>query len=272
MKNVFHTCAILLIVSGSWMSPSTAAGGPLTPADQPKGSLSNADETLFVPFFTVDAGNPSGTTTLFAVRNKTATPLELLIDYLTTAGGLMAQEEIIIADGATTSRNLRDVSGLVVGEDGFARGYVRVRVVGPAPPPGVTQIAGDFFQVDVGNAFATGERMIREDDLCNAGEIRFLDFGSGTRLRILIAEPQGAGAEGDPASFTVSARGEDGAVFATEDYFTDQNVIDLTAAEFSTLAFGSLVFDFTASSGGFVYAEYSADGKFSVGLNFTCRD
>lgn len=253
-------------------TPPSAAPSPSAPVDLPVGSLSTADETLFVPFFTVDASNPGGTTTLFAVRNKTTTPLELLMDYLTIGGGLMAQEEIIIPAQATRSRNLRDVQDLVVGEDGFAHGFVRVRVVGPAPPSGAAQLAGDFFQVDVGNAFATGDRMIREDDLCSTGEVRFLDFGSGTRLRILLEEPQGTDNGSNPPSFTVSARGEDGAAFATQSYFADQNVVDLTAADFSTLSFGSLVFDFSASGGGFVYAEYSADGKFSVGLNFTCRD
>ncbi len=47
-------------------------------------------------------------------------------------------------------------------------------------------------------------------------------------------------------------------------------VFELSAADFTGLSFGTLIFDFSNSNGGWIYGEYSADGLFSVGLNPTC--
>lgn len=60
----------------------------------------------------------------------------------------------------------------------------------PQPPvpipvfPAVKQDPGDFFQVDVAENFATGDRLVRPANVCTDASIRFLDFGGGTRLTI----------------------------------------------------------------------------------------
>jgi hypothetical protein len=130
-------------------------------------------------------------------------------------------------------------------------------------------LVGDFLQVDVGDNFATGDRMISLADLCDQAEVRFFDFGAGTDLAILVNVPRGIG-PADPPSFTVTPYGEDGAAFPAVDVFTSNFLVRLTAADFTGLAFGTLVFNFTASSGGSVGAEYSAEGRFSVGTNGAC--
>lgn len=77
----------------------------------------------------------------------------------------------------------------------------------PVPIPvflAFNQDPGDFFQVDVAENFATGDRLVRQADVCTDASIRFLDFGGGTRLTIWLTNPRGTGAA-KPFSFTVQA-------------------------------------------------------------------
>lgn len=220
---------------------------------------------LFVPFYEVDTDSASGTTTLFAVRNITAAPLDLDVRYRAPDGTVLRQDLVSLAARETLSRNVRDVAGLPADPDGFARGFVMVQV---DAPPG-TMVVGDYLQVDVGDDFATGDRMVSLADLCDLAEVRFFDFGAGTELRILVNVPRGT-EPGDPPTFTVTPYGEDGATFPATDVFVDTFTVRLDAADFTGLAFGTLVFNFSPASGGLVYAEYSADGRFSVGMNGAC--
>lgn len=226
----------------------------LTKLDQPT-------SLLILPFYDVDSASATGTTTLFAVRNTTAMQLGVLFAYANSLGDIERQDIDSLDPRATRSVNLRDVAGIP--DQGFG-------VILADTDISTTALAGDFFQVDIGGAFATGERLVSVQDICDEHEIRFLDFGSGTVLRLFINSPQGDDPDLDPPTFTVDVLDEDGALFAGTDVFTDQVVLELTAADFTELAFGTLIFNFTNSSGGWVYAEYSADGLFSVGLNSTC--
>lgn len=225
-------------------------------------------DVFLVPFYLVDTTDPFGTTTLFAVRNRSASNLDLSVQYVSPALDVMRQDNLTLGPRETLTRNVRDVAGLPADPDGFRRGFVRTTVTGS--PPGVDNLTGDFLQVDVAGNFATGDRLFTAADLCDEQEIRFLDFGDGTLLRILINSPQGGDELGDPPSVTVGVLGEDGAVFPATDIFTGLFMIELTAADFTTLDFGTLLFDFSNSSGGFVFAEYSAGGRFSVGMNGAC--
>ncbi len=79
---------------------------------------------------------------------------------------------------------MRDVAGLPADLDGYARGYVEISTAGD--PHQTPVLGGDFFQVDVADNFATGDKLVRRStDLCTRSSIRFLTFpfaGSGTRL------------------------------------------------------------------------------------------
>ena len=87
---------------------------------------------------------------------------------------------------------------------------------------------------------------------------------------MLVDIPQGSDPGSDPPSVTVTPYSQAGAVLSATDIYTDQVVLKLDASDFTGLSFGTLRFDFTNSSGGYVYAKYSAAGKFSVGLNSAC--
>ncbi len=131
-------------------------------------------------------------------------------------------------------------------------------------------LEGDFFRLDPGNNFATGDRLVHPDDFCAVQEIRFVDFGSGSQFRVLIDDPQGE----ERPSFTYTAYDEAGErVVAERERYTSDNleifdVDDLVGG----VRFGTVVFDFSNSGGGFVTARYSAFGRFSVELNSACLD
>lgn len=228
---------------------------PLTKVDQPA-------TLLIVPFFIVDTTNPSGTATLFAMRNLEVAQVAVEIEYFTPSFNLIRQDLLTVGARETLSVNVRDIAGLPADGDGLARGLVRLTSSGSA--------VGDFFQVDVGGNFATGDRLISASDFCDQHEIRFLDFGSGTDLWMILNIPQGSDPDVDPPSASVSILSEDGASFPGADIYTDQGLTKLTAADFTGLDFGTLVFNMANSGGGFLFAGYSADGRFSVGVNSAC--
>ncbi len=227
-------------------------------------------ETLLVPSYLVDRNDASGTNTLFAVRNLTDAARSVDIEYYGLGGGLQRTDTETLAAFETRTVSIRDVPGLGTGPDGFARGFVKLVTTGA--PDRSPVLGGDFFQVDVADDFATGETMVRGGDLCADASIRFLDFGAGTRLTIYITQPRGVEA-GDPPSFTVQPRDEAGAPAGGPiSVFTAAHSVELAASDLTTADFGSLDFDFSNSLGGVVYAEYSAHGRFSVGVASECKD
>lgn len=232
-------------------------------------------ESLLVPSYLVDTLSAGGTTTLFAVRNLTGSSVNAEIEYFDVLGASLRSDSITLGPVETRTVNLRDVAGLATDIDGYARGYVEISTAGD--PHQVPVLAGDFFQVDVDENFATGDKLVRRfTDLCTEGSIRFITFpfaGSDTRLAVWIVNPQGAGL-GDPESFTVQAYEENGTPHgAPFGIHTANKSMELWASDFAGgLAFGELRFDFGNSNGGVVYAEAQADGRFSVGMTGQCHE
>lgn len=230
-------------------------------------------EVVGVPYFLVDKTDPAGTTTLFAVRNLTGAPISGDVEYFTTGGASQRVDDLDLGPHETVTVNIRDVPGLFVGMDGFARGYVTVTTAGN--PDMTPVLGGDYFQVDVGNNFATGDKLFRMIGLCNHASIRALEFplpGSGTQLTIWIANPRGTGG-GDPPSFIVQAYDEAGnAIGGATPIKTTRHALAFDASVFTGLAFSTLRFDFSNSAGGTVYAEASVEGRFSVGVSSQCDE
>jgi len=125
----------------------------------------------------------------------------------------------------------------------------------------------------VGNNFATGDQLLRGSELCRDSSVRFLDFGAGTRLAVYVNQPRGPSEADDPPSFTVQVYSEAGAPMGSpQPVWTADHALELAASDFAAGHFGTLAFDFTNSLGGTVYAEYSAEGRFSVGAVSQCHD
>jgi hypothetical protein len=260
--------------SGTW-STIAATLDPAYNALMIRASLSTPGvflESLLLPFFEVDRTSPAGTTTLFAARNLTADTVSADVEYFTVNGTSQATDTFTLAPFDTRTVNLRDLAGLAADGDGFARGFVEISA--PGNPDMTPVLAGDFFQVDVDDNFATGEQLVRRTELCDHASVRFLDFplpGSGTRLTVWLTNPRGGGA-GDPPSFTVRVRDEDGIqVGGVISMKTDDHALVVPTTLFAPIDFGSLEFDFTNSGGGFVYAESSAEDRFSVGVASQCH-
>jgi len=227
-------------------------------------------ENLFVPYYLVNK-SVVGTTTLFAVRNLTSSNVSATIDYMRLNGTNQRSDNINLGPYEAETVNIRDVPGLAVGMDGFARGFVRVSTAGN--PDMTPVLGGDYFQVDTVNNFATGEQLVRQFDLCTNASIRLVTFGTPTRLTVLINNPRGAVPAVDPPSFVVRPYNEAGiptgpAVL----YFTANNAVEIDASTLTALSFGTLRFDFSNSGGGTVSAEYRAGGRFSVGVASQCDD
>lgn len=240
--------------------PANALTPPAEKTEEP-------EETLIVPFFEVDTTDPEGTTTFFAVRNTFSQPVDIEVRYQAPGGTELRKDLVTLAGRETLTRDVRHVAGLPADPDGFARGFI---VILQTSRLGAGLLVGDYFQVDFGNAFATGQRMASLDELCNLTEVRFLDFGAGTELRLLISSPQGSDPVLDPASVVVFPIRQDGTVLPSTAIYTNDFAIVVSASDFTGSAFGTLIFDFLNSGGGLVYAEYSAFGQFSVGLNGAC--
>ncbi len=222
---------------------------------------------LWVPGFEADAVDPEGPTTFFAVRNTSDAAIEISVEYhgeqITDTP--LRTDVFPLGPRQTLTRNVRsDLTGLDV-SGGVATGLILISETGRD----ASRLEGDFFRVDSGNDFAAGDRLVRSGELCARQEVRFVDFGSGSGLRILLEQPQGVAAP----SFAWAAYDEAGALIAEDDVFTSEHLTSLDVRDlFPDPSFGSLVFDFSASGSGFVTADYSAFGRFSAELNGACRD
>ena len=226
-------------------------------------------DAFAIPGFEI-ATTGGGPTVFVGVRTTLESGLFLSVDsYGETVGAEPRRSDEIPLSALTTwSRNIADdLVGLDPDDDGIATGLVLIREMGA----GTESLSADYLRVDLGNNLATGDRALRtEEDLCDVYEVRFLDFGNGTELRILANLPRGE----ETPTLTYQAYSQDGEVLDTGEYFTDQhlNVLPIEDLVSGGQRFGSVRFDFTNAGGGWVGARYSAFGRFSVELNGECRD
>jgi hypothetical protein len=234
-----------------------------TPPPQP--------DIQIVPLFEVDTTSGAGTTTLFAVRNLRNSSNSVDITYYTVDGVEQRMDIVNLDPRETRTVNVRDVAGLDTDFDGVKRGYIEI--FGVADTDGTPTFASDFFQVDVGGDFATGNRTRRIVDACEVESLRFLEFplpDSGTEITAWVQFPQGTGG-GDPASLVVRTYNEAGIFLGSTSFKTDDHVIKFDASGLTVVPFGTFELDFEGAGRGFAYAESSTQGRFSVGVDSQCE-
>lgn len=241
----------------------------------PKG-LHEPAQVLVLPFFRVDRSNPTGETTLFAVRNVLNQPVQIRVYYMDE---MMRTQR---ADGPATlpSRgvrtiNIRDVSGLAVDADGYSRGLVLITASASSA------LSGDFFQVNPEEDFATGDRLIdaqRHPYICRLWGMRFLNggpFSGGTSLNVRLYGAPGTGA-GAPPAFQLGFFDEAGQLLSTvfvqsATFLMELAMKDLLPPDAGYPAFGAVELLFSPQvSGGLVAGTYSAEGRFSIGMTGMC--
>jgi len=244
--------ALVLVVGGL----ITMVGGA--------GAMEEPHSAFTVPWFEV-APAPSGTTTLFAVTNVGEHGSTVDIGYYDVYGEEMWTETVRLDSNDTFTRNIRDVIGHLTPEsDGVARGYVQLQ--------GGLWMTVDYFQIDPGNAYATGDRALATDSevKCHNLQVRFLDggaFSGGTELVFFF--------DGD-TTFERSSR-----IWFYTEYGTlridrsstgnFKKVEKFTMSDFDTWwHFGMMRIRFP--HGGAVVARMSASGQYSLGLKAVCLD
>ncbi len=240
---------------------------------------------LLLPFFAVDTITPGGSTTLYAIRNESTSPVDVVIRYYGVDRPDLPQNEATIALAAKAVRTV-DIRSVItpldlqVDGDGFARGYVTF-----ATEEGEAVIHGDYFLLNDAQNFASGARLVNVDpssngnDLCNRFSMRFLDsalfFDSGTVFTVWIqsAEPLA----GDAFSYFVynQAGGDEQLTsnFPAADvaFQVSANLL-MSANPGLDLEFGAIEFEFADGRVGHISAVMSAFDRFSVGYEATCLD
>lgn len=235
--------------------------------------VSRSATNLLLPWYEVDRRSAGGETTLIAVRNTQSNRLnDVTIDFHSVDGELLAQRSVELGPLETVTINLRAIQELEAAPDGFARGYAVV--------DGFWKVTGDSLQVTPGQNFATGERLA--DSLCDEWDLRFLSgggFGGGTEVKIYVRNPLGDNPQTDEPTVRITAVTETGDVLGSRNLFLGDRTQVLTADELleplggSPSCCGSLIFDFARDAdGGFVQGTYSAEDRYSVGLQGTCLE
>lgn len=239
-------------------------------------------DTLMVPFFRFDRGNITGETTLIAVRNASNEAHDVIITYwVDHVFDPMAEPDLVqslsLVPNKVVPINLRDLPELDGGadNDNIIKGWLMVEHA-----EGVgDSLSADWFQVDPDEDFATGGRMIDIDHTgtCSQWDFRYITgsgFDGGTELRVFIDTPLGLGTP----SFSVSFYSEAGAFLGGVSAITNRQVADINV-ETELFPFlpapppdsGSMEITFSGgTNGGIVLGTYSAEGRYSVGLNGTC--
>jgi hypothetical protein len=226
------------------------------------------DGFWFVPKYRVDT-TAFGDTTLWSARNESGGTVFLTVQYFDVFFQLVADQDFEMPGRSLVSVNVRDVPGLDVDPDGFARGFVRMDATGP--------ISADMMQVDTANNFATGSVANVIPDFCSSWQVRFLSFvpGQGSVVSFLINGPRGAD-PGDPTSVFGDVYDEAGNFINSFAIRTDEWIFDVDILDFvlGDVSFGTVELLLLAinNPAGLVSVSHSAEGRFSVGLPAVCTD
>lgn len=241
------------------------AGGQELDCAQDLAKTDAPADFLLLPGFEVDTETAGGLTTFFSVHNQTDEPRVARVRYFDTAGVLQDEVDLALDPRQTRTTNLQSVDGLAVDEDGFARGAVKVFACSGSGGDLGSALSGDYLFLDNGNNFATGDQLLRREDVCQTLQVRLLNFGSGIRLRLYSSDPQGP--EDPTATYTVY--NEAGGEVGSGSFIADETVEILNTSVLTPVSFGTLVVEFV-EGGGALSVEYSAFERFSVAMNATC--
>jgi hypothetical protein len=218
--------------------------------------------------FKIDPGNPTGTTTLLAVRNDApAGAAHVLVEFLDVVLNEFHQVALTLEPDQVQSFNLRDQPG--VSSDGLVR---------VTAEPGEL-ISVDTFRVEPHRDFATGGLGINLPvEECGTWKVRVLvggPFTGGTTLRFFVNGPQGIDTENDPPTVAGSVYNEAGELRNPFELFTDVWVFDLDAAVLLTdeQLFGSIEMLIQGTEGaGHITVQHSAEGRYSVVVPGVCLE
>jgi len=234
----------------------------------PEKSMVPSAHLWFIPLFEADMVAP-GDSTFFSVRNEDGAENSVYLEYYDVGFVGQGAETIELAPHEIRSVALRNVAGLAVDPDGYARGMVRISPTYP--------VSVDSFQLETRNAFAVGGLAPVIDEFCSEWHTRFLRFASagGTRLVFLVNGPRG-GDPGDPVTITGDVYAENGDFINSFTVRTDEWTFALPVHDYvlGGVEFGTveLVINSVFMPAGLVEVRHQALGEFSVGYPAVCAD
>lgn len=261
---------------------AAAQAGPVDPTtDRSAVRMESLDKRdapanrLLLPFYVVDTNNPSGASTLWALRNESLLDLTVTIEYYEVDSPQAPQKTVIVELSGKQIRtgNIRDVSNLEVDEDGFARGYVVFQAEGNAG-----DLYGDYFVVTSDQDFAEGSLLVdasssADTDLCNLFSLRFLKgggFGGSTDV-IVWVESDTAPLEPGTVSYSLYNAAGDLQSFGTLFLDVVATRFDIAGLAPENLNGGALEIQFAEGVRGHVALAMSATGRYSVGFDAVCK-
>ena len=211
-------------------------------------------------------------TTFFSVRNPAPYAISIDIEYFRDSNSLGNPTYTDRARlGAKESRSF-NLAAVEQVQTGF--GWVGITAIDEFTglPFAVQNLNGDFFQVDYGFDFATGDRLlIADEDLCTTWHSRFLsggDFNGGTRTRFFVPQFDGEG-----WFATGQVYDEAGNLLQTIVFGSTQRTIDIPTAFLNLETnFGTIEWTFEDSVKGHIAVAMEALGRFSVGYGAACQD
>ncbi len=263
---------------------------------------------LLLPYFEVDAANPGGLTTLFAVGNATDKPVDVLATVHTNWGIAVLEVPFILEAREVRTVNLRDwfrtggsptralaapelkhlaaaASGQRSPKDNLYYssevrpdlqvGYVILRTQGNRPDA----LWGDWFNVDVAGNLARGDVLANIDrstgcpGLCQRHLLRYLSgggFDGGTEI-IIWRQTQGK-PSANPAGVKMQA---DATAFSEPGQPIENRQLALLPVEKVLVSdlkfeesFGSL--DLESEVETFIAVQHTSESRYSVGLTTYC--
>lgn len=220
---------------------------------------------FLLPFYRVDRELPFGETTLFALRNVESDPTTVRAHFFSAGSSLLRQRDYQLAPREVVTVNLRDIPGL-------ERGYALLTSLGGS------KLAGDFFQVNPGQNFATGGLLVKTEPsfghLCRLWDIRFLKgggFSGGTGFVVWVRNAPGIGSD-DPVLVRMAYFDEDGESAGMIHIRSSANAFTVRTDFPWQVDFGAVEILFTPESGGgLISGVYRAEDRYSVSVNGTCR-
>ena len=252
---------------------------PSSTLAQTLGDLDKRDvpaNRLLLPFYKVDANNPSGASTLWALRNESLAFLPVTIDYYEADSPQAPQKtvEIILGPKEIRTGNIRDVPDLEVGPDGFAIGYVIFTADGVAG-----DLYGDYFVVTSDQDFAEGSLLLdatenADSDLCNLFSLRWIKgaaFGGSTDVIVWVESDT---APLEPGTVTYVVYNASGVMQSFGNLFLDDVTtrFDIAGLAPANLNGGAMEVQFADGVRGHVAVAMAATGRYSVGFDAVCKN
>jgi hypothetical protein len=275
----------------------------------PAAAQNRPSSDLLLPYFEVDAANPGGLTTLFAVGNATQQPVEVLATLHTNWGIPILNVPFILQAHEVRTFNLRDwfrqggdpkkalaaaelqhlaaaASGQPSPKDNLYYssevrpdlevGYVIVRTQGDRPDA----LWGDWFNVDVSGNLARGDVLANIDrstgcpGLCERHLLRYLSgggFDGGTEI-IIWRENQGQPSANPQGGIKLQA---DATAFSEPGLPIENRQLALLPVEkvlVSELGFQEAFgsLDLESETETFIAVQHTAENRYSVGLTTYC--